>query len=248
MKTILTNQHNFRDIGGLETEDGWQIKPGMLFRSGDFFTLTDSDILTLENLKLKTIIDFRAQREVDKRPDKPVSTVKELIHLDIHDAARDRAERFLENNDAKGLETVLIGDYLRMVDIHQADFRKFLEILATTDNLPLVYHCAAGKDRTGMATVFLLKALGVGLPVIWDDYLATNLYNKEYSEKIVRKVTAMGSNGEILRPLLEVRREYLQAALDRIEEQYGGLHHFVMGILGADVKRLREKYLFKPSQ
>ncbi len=243
MKTILNNQLNFRDLGGIVTTDGWKVKQGLLFRSGDFFSLSPQDILTLEQMNLSTIIDLRAQREIDKRPDKVPSTIKELIHIDIHDAARDKAERFLENNDAEGLETVLIGDYIRMTDTCQAEFSRFLQILATTENLPLVYHCAAGKDRTGLATVFLLTALGVDIQNIWDDYMATNEYAASYTEKIIRKVTESGLNGSILRPLLEVRKEYLGSALTHIDEKYNGLKCFVEVVLKADTAMLKKKYL-----
>jgi protein-tyrosine phosphatase len=234
---------NFRDLGGIRTADGRSIKSGLLFRSGDFFSLTSGDVRKLEKMGLAMIIDLRAMREIIQRPDKEIATVNQVIHIDIHDAARDKAEKFLENNDAKGLETVLIGDYERMVDIHQADFRRFLQILATTDNLPLVYHCAAGKDRTGLATVFLLVALGVEIDHIWDDYMATNQFAASYTEKIISKVTKSGLNGEILRPLLEVRKEYLTAALARIDQKYDGLRNFVEKILEADMVGLREKYL-----
>jgi protein-tyrosine phosphatase len=243
LKSILATQLNFRDLGGIKTEDGRRIKPGRLFRSGDLFSLSEEDVCTLEQMKLATIIDLRAKREIDRRPDRTIAGVMEVIHIDIHDAARDKVEKFLENNDAGGLETVLIGDYIRMVDIHREDFKRFLHIVATTDNLPLVYHCAAGKDRTGMATVFLLTALGVGMQNIWDDYMATNQYSGPYTEKIIKKVTESGLNGEILRPLLEVREEYLGAALTEIERKYDGLASFVTNILKADSVKLQEKYL-----
>lgn len=225
------------------TIDGRKVKPGILFRSGELFSLQPEDIRRLEEMKLASIVDLRAQREIDVRPDKQIGTVKEVIHIDIHDAARDKAQKFLETNDADGLETVLIGDYVRMVNIHQDDFRRFLEILANTDNLPLVYHCAAGKDRTGLVTVFLLSALGVDLENIWDDYLDSNSYSEPTILRIIRKVSESGMKGELLRPLLEVRKEYLQAALDEIGLKYGGLQSFVVEILKADSAKLQQRYL-----
>ena len=243
MHSILSSQPNFRDLGGIRTMDGRKVKPGLLFRSGDFFSLTTEDLARLAEMKLACIIDLRAKREIDRRPGKTIGTVKEIIHIDIHDAARDRAEKFLEEDDAEGLETVLTGDYIRMVGTHQRDFRKFLEILANTENLPLVYHCAAGKDRTGLATVFLLSALGVNMQHIWDDYMATNEFTRTYAEKIILKVTESGKNGEILRPLLEVRREYLQAALDEITGISGSLQDFVNVVLKANTAKLQGKYL-----
>jgi protein-tyrosine phosphatase len=81
------------------------------------------------------------------------------------------------------------------------------------------------------------------MDIIWDDYMATNHYAASYTEKIISKVTKSGMNGEILRPLLEVRKEYLAAALARIDEKYDGLNNFVEKILEADVVGLRERYL-----
>jgi protein-tyrosine phosphatase len=234
---------NFRDLGGIVAADGRRVKSGLLFRSGDLHSLSDEDVDVLTRMELATIIDFRASREIARRPDRTIPTVKEVIHIDIHDAARDKAEKFFANNDAKGLETVLIGDYIRMVELHQSDFKRFLAILATTEKLPLVYHCAAGKDRTGLATAILLHGLGVDRETIWTDYMATNIHAAVSMEKIMRKATESGMNGAILKPLLEVRREYLQAAIDRIETKYQGFEFYVQNILHADFDRLQQKYL-----
>ena len=243
MYPILTNQSNFRDIGGIQTSDGRKIKPGILFRSGDLHSLSDEDIQILENLNIRMIVDLRARREIDRHPDRVIKSVKSVVHIDIFDGARDRSERFLMENNAKGLETVLEVDYRRMVVHHAPDFQKFLHLLATTGHLPLIYHCAAGKDRTGLATIFLLAALGVEMADIRDDYMKTNRLTSSFNDKIIQKVTESGQNGIILRPLLEVRKEYLDAALDEIDIQYGGIHLYVKNILQADISLLRQKFL-----
>jgi protein-tyrosine phosphatase len=243
LQSIFTSQPNFRDLGGIQTMDGRKVKPGLLFRSGELHDFSPEEIRRLEEMKLTAIIDLRAQREINERPDRLVGTVKEVIHLGIHDAARDQAVKFLENNNAEGLENILTGDYIRMVRKHQPEFRRFLEILANTENLPLVYHCAAGKDRTGLATVFLMAALGVDIRQIREDYIATNEFVKFNAQKFILKVTELGLNGEILRPMLEVRMEYLDAALDEITRISGSLHDYVTGVLKADVLKLQERYL-----
>jgi len=189
------------------------------------------------------IIDLRARREIDRNPDKILCSVKSVVHIDIFDGARDRSERFLMENNARGLETVLEIDYRRMVVQHAPDFQRFLNLLATTDHLPLIYHCAAGKDRTGLATVFLLAAMGADMSVIRDDYMKTNRLINNFNEKIIRKVTESGQNGAILRPLLEVRQEYLDAALDEINIQYGGIGPYVKNVLQADIPALQQKFL-----
>ena len=242
-KSVLASQLNFRDIGGLAASDGRRVKPGLLYRSGDLSSLTQEDIVLLESIELALIIDFRAQREIDIRPDKTIDTVREYVHIGIYDAARDRAEYYLAENDGVGMADVLVRDYRRLVSDHQEDFRRFLHVLATTAFLPAVYHCAAGKDRTGLATVFLLAALGVDPEAIRADYLLTNEYTLPYTNRIIEKVTASGQNGAILRPLFEVRDNYLDAALGEITAIYGGLEKFVVEILMADVNALKERFL-----
>lgn len=242
LHSILETQPNFRDLGGIETADGRSVKPGLLFRSGDLFSLSDSDIQILEGIKLALVIDFRAPREVNKRPNREISTIRQVIHLAIPDTARDAAEKYFEENNAVQLRTLLIGDYRRMIRDHVEVFREFLHIIATTQNLPLVFHCAAGKDRTGLASVFLLSSLGIDLTGIWKDYMATNRFTGTKTDKIIRKVSENGLNGEILRPLLEVRKEYLEAALDEIDNTYGGIELFVRNELRPDIKRLQARF------
>lgn len=243
MKTIIETQPNFRDLGGIPTLDGHKLKSGIIYRSGDLHSISDEDILILEKLELALIIDLRARREIEKRPDKRISTVKEIIHIPIHDTARDAAEKYFENTDATALEILLIGDYRRMINDHIDEFRKFFHVLSSTDHFPLVFHCTAGKDRTGLATVFLLFALGVGFSDIWKDYLDTNRYALATTDKIIRKVSKNGKNGEILRPLLEVRETYLNAALEQIEMSYGNLEIFLRNALHVDFSLLRLRFL-----
>jgi protein-tyrosine phosphatase len=243
LQQILKSQLNFRDLGGIPTSDGRVVKPGMLFRSGDLASLSDEDIRFLESINLAAIIDLRAQREVDHRPDKKIGTLVDYIHLGIFDAARDEVETLLQKEDAAGLANVLVNDYRRMVNMHHAEFRTFLHTLSVTQSLPVVFHCAAGKDRTGLAATFLLTALGVDLETIRKDYLVTNHYILPYINRIVEKVHARGQNGTLLKPLLEVRNDYLDAALEEIDQRYGGLHRFVTETLRADVPVLQERFL-----
>jgi protein-tyrosine phosphatase len=243
MESILQCQPNFRDMGGIMTVDGRKIRRGLIFRSGDFNGLSDGDLLRMEELNIKTIVDFRSSREREKRPDRLAKSVKQIIHLEIHDEARDTAAAYFAADDASGLESVLIGDYARMVTMYLPEFRQFFEVLSDKSNLPLVFHCAAGKDRTGLAAVFFLTALGVSMPVVWDDYLASNRYQKDYTEKAIGRIRESGLNGDILRPLFEVRREYLQAALDRISQEYPKPEYFAASALGAQPGVLRGIYL-----
>jgi protein-tyrosine phosphatase len=240
---ILISQPNFRDLGGIITKDGKKIKHGLIFRSGDLHSISDEDITKLEETGLATIIDFRSERERGWSPDKMIKTVRQTLNITIPDAVRDLATEYMEQNNLAGLESLLISEYRRMVNHHRMKYAEFLGILATTVDLPLVFHCAAGKDRTGLAAIFFLTALGVDKTVILDDYYATNRYNEGYAEKMIGKIKEMGLNGDLMRPMLEVRPEYLHAAMDEIDSEFGGIENYVRYTLLADVDRLQSRYL-----
>jgi protein-tyrosine phosphatase len=235
---ILSTQPNFRDLGGIQTKQGTKIKPGLIFRSGDLSMLDDRDVALLEEMDLRTIVDFRSDREISKRPDRLIPTVVNRIHLPIEDAARELAMRLFDDRNAEGLKQLLVDDYRRMIREHTDAFRGLFSALQEEDHLPLVFHCAAGKDRTGMAAWFLLTALDVPEEIIREDYLATNIFSKSFADKIVAKIEAQGMHGEIMRPLLEVREEYIDAALEVIEKEFGGMERFLGEELRIDRSRL----------
>jgi len=243
IQTILANQPNFRDLGGIPTIDGRNVKPGLLYRSGEFSKLSDEDIINLEQMGIRMIIDFRSDQEVINYPTPEISTVRENKRITAVDSARLEAEKLMEEQDEDGLSTILIRDYKRLVNDHQDDFREFFRVLATTDLLPLVYHCAAGKDRTGLATYLLLIALGVSEEEARKDYMMSNIYFKSIADKIVHEVNAAGNNGDIIWPILIVREEYLDAALGEMNEKYGGIRNYIDQLLEVDTKAIKRKYL-----
>jgi len=242
-QVLLQCQPNFRDLGGIIAKNGHKIKPGLLFRSGDLHSISDEDVAKLEEIGLATIVDFRSEREREWRPDKKIRTVRNIYHMTIPDAVRDQATEFLKRNDLGGLESLLIDEYRRMVTEHRKEFADLLNLIANTDDLPLVFHCAAGKDRTGLAAIFLLTALDVSMDLSLEDFYATNGYNAGYAEKMIGRIKEKGYNGELMRPMLEVRKEYLDAALHEIEHRYGGLSTYLTETLNADIRKLKNRYL-----
>jgi protein-tyrosine phosphatase len=240
---VLSGQHNFRDLGGIPVRDGRMIRRGLLFRSGDLHSITDADVSWLEELKLSVILDFRSDREREARPNRSIRTVKKVHHLIIHDDARDIAARCVETNDSVALETILVNEYRRITRDYRDVYRRFFRELMVHQNLPLVFHCSAGKDRTGLAAIFLLTALGADFNVILEDYFASNYFGTAMREKIIRTLTGNGSNGAIMRPMLEVRQEYLDAAMEFIRQEGYTMEQFVTEVLGADMIALQEMYL-----
>lgn len=240
---ILSGQHNFRDLGGTSTIDGKSIRHGLLFRSGDLHSITDDDIKTLTHLGLAMIIDFRSPREYEEWPNREIPGLKEIIHLPIYDAPRDFSAKYVEENNEKGLRYLLIDEYKRIILHYPGEFRRFLKEVAHNPNVPLVFLCSAGKDRTGLATIFLLTALGVGKKEILNDYFRSNVFAQTHARKIIGILNSDGHNGELMRPMLEVRQEYIDAAFAAIQERYGNLGNFVFRELKAEPELLRERFL-----
>ncbi len=240
---ILENQPNFRSLEGIQTTNGRKFRKNMIYRSGSLNKLSQADMDKLEDIGLALVIDFRSDREVYSYPSMHIPSVKKTMRIVIPDEARDRAMEFLGNNDKEGIENVLIADYRRMILSDSGSFAEFFRILETTGDLPLVYHCAAGKDRTGLATVFLLTALGADIDTVKEDYFLSNDRLKSLADRFVRKVSEEGRNGEIIRPMMEVRPEYLEAALDEIDNSFGGLHNYLAKVLKVDFGVLQDKYL-----
>lgn len=243
LKSLLIHQPNFRDLGGIPTAGGKRVISGLLYRSGDLSSLSLDELSILDTIGIKTIVDFRSHREAEHRPDLLWQCLTTRYHFAIYDGARDRAERYLLEENLAGMENVLETDYRRMVRDNVPEFRQFMQLLASPLPLPLLFHCAAGKDRTGLASLFLLAALGVTMEVIRQDYMESNQYLHDAVERILSQVKAEGKNGELLRPLLEVREAYLDAALDEIALQFGSLDAYLAKELLADIAGLRTKYL-----
>jgi protein-tyrosine phosphatase len=240
---ILATQPNFRDLDGIPSTKRRTVKPGLIFRSGDLYNLSPEDIAVLETLGLRAIVDFRSDREISKRPDVQISTVTQHLHFPIEDAAREKAMQLFNERNAAGLKNLLVEDYRRMVSDHADAFRQFFRAISNRGHLPLVFHCAAGKDRTGLAAWFLLAALDVPEEIIREDYLATNIFSKSFADTIVKKTSENGFNGEIIRPLLEVRDEYIDAALDEIGNTFGRMDRFLVNELGVDKDKLKKIFL-----
>ena len=240
---ILNGQHNFRDLGGLITSNEKRIKSGLLFRSGDLHSITDEDINKLEQIGLRMIIDFRSERERDKRPNREIPGVMEILYLPIYDAPRDLAAMFVGENNEEGLKHLLIDEYARIVIHYTNEYRKFLYALAHNSNIPLVFQCSAGKDRTGLAAIFLLIALGIEQEDILKDYFLTNIFAQAHAREIIGILNNDGHNGEIMRPMLEVRQEYLDAAFSTINEHFGSLKNYLHSELKAEPELLKSRFL-----
>jgi protein-tyrosine phosphatase len=162
--------HNFRDLGGYPAADGRTTLWRTLYRADGLYRLTPADVETLEPLGLHTVIDLRSAPELDERGRFPVDAHPVVFH---HLPIVDKTWAHGDAPEYERDEDFLIWAYQDMLAIGAPRFAKAFEVLAEPGALPAVFHCAAGKDRTGLLAALLLGALGVSHDDIVADYALT---------------------------------------------------------------------------
>ncbi|MFF8782081.1 tyrosine-protein phosphatase [Streptomyces sp. NPDC015140] len=253
----LTGVRNFRDVGGLPAADGRRVRQGVLFRSGHLAHATGEDAAFLATLGLHTIFDFRnAADQKLEGPDVELPGVRN-VNLPLSDPA-DGAEfwKMVRDGDLDQLHAILadgkgaqrmIASYRTIITERTAEHSRVLHALAE-DSVPALMHCAAGKDRAGLSIAVTLLALGVERDAVLDDYLKSNATQRRY--KVRRGSSAASAYSpevmELLSPLFDARAEYLAAALDTVEETWGGVDAYLeqgLHLTPATRERLRERML-----
>ncbi len=241
-RVVLEGAPNFRDLGGYTTADGRRVRHGQLFRSGVLSDLSDADLAVLTGLRIATVVDLRSRTEIETRPNRlpPGAAVVEVPVHDVSMSPTTIAQR-LEAGDTTGLgaEMLLTGNRTFARDLRGA-FATVLALATDERRRPMVFHCTAGKDRTGFAAAMVLLALGVPRATVVDDYLFSNACLADRHAAILARVSPRLTDVEPLRAMLEVRREYLEAGLDAIVDDHGSIDAYLRDALGLrDADRAR---------
>jgi protein-tyrosine phosphatase len=247
----LVGAPNTRDLGGLTTADGRRVRPGTLVRAGALGRVTDDDLPVLATLGLACRIDLRYDAEIAHAPpDRLPEPAPRPVRLPVFDPSYPAFTHVLALLGQLGPaggdgSAVLVDAAAAMVAIYRwfvsgapasASFAAAVRAVAEPANLPVLFHCSAGKDRTGWLTVILLTALGVDRATIRADYLRTNTDNAALQQVLVDLVVARRPELDVavLRPMLEARPEYLDAAYAEVERRYGSFDGYLRTGLGLD--------------
>ncbi|HEY1179908.1 MAG TPA: tyrosine-protein phosphatase [Phytomonospora sp.] len=253
----LTGSPNVRDLGGYATGDGRTVAEGRLFRAGALNTLTDDDVTALAGLRLATVVDFRTPGEIhaagpDRLPDGLEVTALPVGGGDLdqyYNAAFDAAERERLLEGGRNVEALVsINRSFVADDAERARFGDAVRLVAEAGSLPLLFHCTAGKDRTGWLAAIVLTVLGVDRESVMADYLLSNDYFLPAGEKLLAKFAASGVeiDTELFRPLIEQRPAYLESAFAEAEVRFGsfdGFLHKGLDLDDATLDRLRAALL-----
>ncbi|MET9375009.1 tyrosine-protein phosphatase [Streptomyces sp. NPDC003035] len=242
-----TTVANLRDLGGLPLGEGRGVRPGRVFRSAqlDRFDPTEPVVAALG---IRTVVDFRTENERADRPDRlppggrlliadvladhlaasglpPAAMLKKLL------ANPALAERHLGGGRA---QEAFLRTYRAFVstDSARASYRAFLGELGDPHAGPLLFHCTAGKDRTGWATTIVLSLLGADEETVMAEYLSVNPAVRLAFAPMIEGFTAQGGDPELALALIGVVPEYLEAALDEVAVRHGSMEKYVREGLG----------------
>lgn len=239
---------NIRDLGGYETVSGQRVKAGLLYRSGFLSNLPENKEAQLASLGIQHVCDLRSSAERQEKPD------PDLNWQQIEGCASNASEASMASF-AEAVQTVQRGgevDWGQLVTKgYSAMPTQYAEPLkALYDNLlenpgePTLFHCTAGKDRTGVAAALLLLMLGVDEQTVIDDYTMSEMALQFQGASIKLKAYPR----ELLeQPALRTTNaSYIQATLDSIRQQYGSLERYYQEVLDLskeDISVLRRNYL-----
>ncbi|MBS4754473.1 tyrosine-protein phosphatase [Nocardioides sp. zg-ZUI104] len=248
----LASVDNFRDVAGPEpgyaTADGGRLRTGVFYRSNDL-QLTEEDHGLLARVGLHTVIDLRTAPEVALHPD-PALPGAELVHLDASGIPMEELAALDHRDDAQAV----MAQVYRSFVTHPKSLSAFGAVLTRlADGGPQLFHCSAGKDRTGWVAALLLHLAGVDDATIEADYLLTNARTARSRARTEAQIAEHLGREKVavFAPALVADVAYLHAALDEVEASYGDRRGYLRdGLgLGEDVlERLRTLLRVEPGQ
>ncbi|MFC5805340.1 tyrosine-protein phosphatase [Streptomyces formicae] len=227
---------NFRDAGGYRTRDGQWVKMGEIYRSDSLEKLTAGDLAKLARLGVRTVFDLRMESERTSAPDKVPAGATHVVADVIGDSPAFGA---MPTTEAEAVKMMVDGEKVMVSgESAKAAYTSVFGGIADADKHAVLFHCTAGKDRTGWSNAALLTALGVPRETVMADYLASNVYRRAANEAILAHMTAEQS--KVYKPLLDVRTEYLNSGFAEVQDEYGSFNRYLDKALGINARELRE--------
>ena len=244
--------NNFRFLGGLKNSEGKILKDSLIYRSANLHQLKSGSFDDFEKLKINKVIDLRTKQEIAKETD---HLPNHIIYKnypafeDKNDEVKDAKKLALKGKISKGdADKRMMRFYTDYVSENPEVIKKIITEILNADK-PVLYHCTAGKDRTGMITALILKILKFDNVVVFDEYLVSN----NLRQNLIAKRLGLANTFHFVYPKLDIgviektswiERNYLQAAFDEIDKKYGSMDDYIHHILGISEAQ-REVYIVK---
>jgi protein tyrosine/serine phosphatase len=235
----LAGCFNFRDLGGYQTSDGGRIRWKQLYRADGLTQLSDQDCSVLTELGLATVIDLRTADEVDTRGRFPVETVEVDYH---HLPLSDRIPGTEEIRDW-GEPQFVVARYRELLSGGAPSIARAIELLASPGSLPAVFHCSAGKDRTGVLAAVVLGCLGVPDGSIVEDYALSAIGTARLMESLrAEYADSVEEVEKYAAAILRVMPGSMEGFIAHVRSEFGGFPQLAqrLGVVPA-VAALREQ-------
>lgn len=223
----MSNIKNFRDLGGYFTRTDQQMKWGRIFRSGDLSSATLYDQERIRRLNIKTIIDFRSDKTAKKYPILVHPNIRKIM-LPITPMDSEKINEMMD--DEKLTRTDAIRDvqdsYIGIIENYKNEFSEMFNVLTDENNYPVLLTGSLGKDRIGLASFFILYALGIPQNVIIDDYMLSRqtIDISNIAENVKTKPEYFQ---EAVTALMSVNVAYINYTIDYINQKYGSIDNYL---------------------
>ena len=228
---------NWRDLGGYPTADGRVTKWDRIYRSDGLDQLTDADLDVIAELGIKLVIDFRVDREVDQNPsrlpDHP-ELRRQRLPIGGDEVEGKSIVEIIRDGELKPYTIEeMAGVYERLLEEFAPTFGEVIGHAVDPANHPMVFHCTAGKDRTGLMAMLLLGALGVSDDDIVRDYELTTHYRSNKRLAVLGpELEKAGVDLETVRPYLTAQAPVMAATLARLRRDHGTIETFLLSRAG----------------
>ena len=245
--SLINSVSNFRDVA-----IGSKMKNNILFRCAKLSTLIDEDIKKIEDLNPHSIIDFRDPKEINKAPDNlSKDLLKKYVSLPISASTLSRMvdQKNIDGDNKFTYEKVMEESYKLYINNHKHVWKEFIKILLKANNNPIIFHCSAGKDRTGIASFIIQKLCDNPMELIFENYLLSNELLTINAATAEQTTTSKKDDQLITKVMLDtlskVKKSYLISGINEIENQFESLENYIIQELGftdVDIKDLKKLY------
>lgn len=250
---------NFRDLGGYETSDGKNVKWGLFYRSESLSNLKGEDLEYFKSLGIKFILDYRSKEEALNAPDIQLDSVKninisgmnlngggESDNLDMTEYAKE----LLSGAKMSFNPEELLKEGYESMPLNNPAYKELFKLFENPENMAILQHCTAGKDRTGVGSALILLALNVPEDTVIEDYMESNKNMRTLNDKVMEAFKDYIKDEKIkksLQEMLGVNELLIKSSLTTIKNKYGSYENYFNVEYGLDKKKLeklREVYLY----
>ena len=249
-RIVLDGTANFRDIGGYPTNGHKRVKWRKIFRSGNLASLTENDHKILQEIGIQSVCDFRSAEEIARQPNHlPEQASLQVLHLPIVNKTMEPTEavtRIMKGDIAWFTPDFMLKSYIEKIEAFHDIWHLFFKYVCQRSYRPLLFHCTAGKDRTGVGAALILLCLGVSEKWVIHDHALSNIYNAKQTQNIQDNLRKIGVDPDKLTDYLTAPKSAIVAVIEHINKKYGSARDYLIqkaNVNAAWIENLEEEML-----